>query len=154
VCIIFETRLSIGLGSEENSENVKLWIYVICACLCIVFLLCLASSCVPYAASYSGLSMFDCSFSWWRSTNDYYCSWYMSQMTIVMEEGIFMIHVYKIPPDIIFNIKKCKINLVRTTRFWSNPHQACSKTNRGMQNNIKVFWSKKTKGYRQRVKIS
>jgi hypothetical protein len=42
-------------------------IYVICVCLCIVvsntycvvFLLCLSSSCVPYVANFSGLSIFD-----------------------------------------------------------------------------------------------
>ena len=42
-------------------------IYVICVCLCIVmsnkycvvFLFCLSSSCVPYIASFSGLSIFD-----------------------------------------------------------------------------------------------
>ena len=45
-------------------------IHVICVCLCIVvsstycvvFLLCLSSSCVPYVASFSGLYIFDCPF--------------------------------------------------------------------------------------------
>ena len=44
------------------------FIYVICVCLrivvsnayCVVFLLCLSSSCVPYVASFSGLSIYDC----------------------------------------------------------------------------------------------
>jgi hypothetical protein len=52
----------------------------------------------------------------------------MSHMTIAMEERMFMNHVYKIPPGITFNIKKCKITLVRMTRFWSHPHKACSKS--------------------------
>jgi hypothetical protein len=29
---------------------------------CVVFLLCLSSSCAPYVASFSGLSIFDCPF--------------------------------------------------------------------------------------------
>jgi hypothetical protein len=29
---------------------------------CVVFLFCLSSSCIPYAASFSGLSIFDCHF--------------------------------------------------------------------------------------------
>ena len=45
-------------------------IYVICGCLrivmsntyCVVFLLCFSSSCVPYVASFSGLSFFYCPF--------------------------------------------------------------------------------------------
>jgi hypothetical protein len=47
-----------------------MFIYVICVCLhivvsntyCIVFLFCFASCCVPYVASFSGLSIFDCPF--------------------------------------------------------------------------------------------
>ena len=46
-------------------------IYVICVCLCIVvshiycvmFLFCFLSSCVPYVASFSGLSFLNCPFS-------------------------------------------------------------------------------------------
>jgi hypothetical protein len=40
----------------------------VCKCIvvsntyCVVFLFCLFSSCVPYAASFSGLSIFDCPF--------------------------------------------------------------------------------------------
>jgi hypothetical protein len=30
--------------------------------ICVVFLFCLSSSCVPYVASFSGLSFFDCPF--------------------------------------------------------------------------------------------
>jgi hypothetical protein len=43
-------------------------IYVICVCLCIVVsntycaLFCFPSSCVPYVASFSGLSFLDCPF--------------------------------------------------------------------------------------------
>ena len=45
-------------------------IYIICICLrivvsntyCVVFQFCLSSSCVPYVASFSGLSNLDCSF--------------------------------------------------------------------------------------------
>jgi len=45
-------------------------IYIICVCLhivvsstyCVMFLFCFSSSCVPYVASFSGLSFFDCPF--------------------------------------------------------------------------------------------
>ena len=45
-------------------------IYLICVCLrivvsktyCVVFLFCLSSSCLPYVARFSGLSIFDCPF--------------------------------------------------------------------------------------------
>ena len=45
-------------------------IYITCVCLrivmcntyCVVFLFCFFSSCVPYVASFSGLSIFDCPF--------------------------------------------------------------------------------------------
>ena len=53
--------------NEYKSCFVSCLIYVICVCLrivvsntyCVVFLLCLFSSCVPYVASFSGLSIFD-----------------------------------------------------------------------------------------------
>jgi hypothetical protein len=44
----------------------------------------------------------------------------MSHMTIVMEEGMFMIHVYTIPLGITFTIKKWKISLVRLNEILIN----------------------------------
>jgi hypothetical protein len=35
---------------------------VVSTTYCVVFLLCLSSSCAPYVASFTGFSIFDCSF--------------------------------------------------------------------------------------------
>ena len=53
-------RYVFGNVVNENLQEGSCLIYVICACLCIVvFLFCLASSCVSYDASFSGLSICD-----------------------------------------------------------------------------------------------
>jgi hypothetical protein len=62
-------RCSVRLYLQLFEESSCL-IYVICVCLgtvmsntyCVEFLLCLSSSCVPYVASFSGLSIFNCPF--------------------------------------------------------------------------------------------
>jgi hypothetical protein len=57
------TQKTTQISDTEHKEGPCL-IYVICVCLRIVvcFLFCLSSSCVPYVASFFGLSIFDSSF--------------------------------------------------------------------------------------------
>ena len=64
-----ENDVRFVLTSNCLYENSCL-IYLICVCLrivvsktyCVVFLFCLSSSCLPYVARFSGLSIFDCPF--------------------------------------------------------------------------------------------
>ena len=89
------------------------FIYVFCVYLCImvsntycvVFLFCLSSSCVPYIASFSGLSILIASSVF---SNIYYgkrCVCYTQSFTVDVET-----HPYK---------SRRKVNIYRKSKFWA-----------------------------------
>ena len=81
MCLHSEFHVAMSVSIDFRIKNdVRLYLelfvgmfmlsYVICVCLrvvvpytyCVLFLHCFSLSCVPYVASFSGLSIFDCPF--------------------------------------------------------------------------------------------
>jgi type III secretory pathway component EscS len=59
--------LFVAIGDVKGQILIKrIYLMYVCLCIvvsntyCVVILLCFSSSCVPYVASFSGLSFFDC----------------------------------------------------------------------------------------------
>ena len=84
-------------------------IYIIYVCFgimvsktcCVVFLFCFSSSCVPYVASFSGLSIFDCpflisNFPFHYQTGTSYMPMHMNKYEEVIVEWIFFFCNFRI----------------------------------------------------------